>query len=77
MPLLSGNHGSGYRAVYDLSDLSNSVFSVGTGASGNFLSWRYDNTTRRWRDGEYMRIPKSRAEALQEAAGVLALLPGP
>lgn len=73
----AANHGSGYRAVYDLSDLSNSVFSVGTGASGNFLSWRYDNTTRRWRDGEYMRIPKSRAEALQAAAGVLTLLPGP
>ena len=73
----AANHGSGYRAVYDLSDLSNSVFSVGTGASGNFLSWRYDNTTRRWRDGEYMRIPESRAEALQAAAGVLTLLPGP
>ena len=53
----ASNHGSAYRAVYDLSDLSNSVFSVGTGDSGNFLSWRYDNTTRRWRDGEYMRIP--------------------
>ena len=73
----AANHGSGYRAVYDLSDLSNSVFAVGTGASGNFLSWRYDNTTRRWRDGEYMRIPESRAEALQAAAGVLTLLPGP
>ena len=73
----AANHGSGYRAVYDLSDLSNSVFSVGTGASGNFLSWRYDNTTRRWRDGDYMRIPRTRAEALQEAAGVLTLLPGP
>ena len=73
----AANHGSGFRAVYDLSDLSNSVFSVGTGASGNFLSWRYDNTTRRWRDGEYMRIPRTRAEALQAAAGVLTLLPGP
>ncbi len=69
------NHGSGYRAVYDLSDLSDSLFSVGTGASGNFLSWRYDNTTRRWRDGEYVRIPRTRAEALQKAAGVLTLLP--
>ena len=73
----AANHGSAYRAVYDLSDLSNSVFSVGTGASGNFLSWRYDNTTRRWRDGVYMRIPRTRAEALQAAAGVLTLLPGP
>ena len=72
----ASNHGSAYRAVYDLSDLSNSVFSVGTGNSGNFLSWRYDNTTRRWRDGEYMRIPQTRAEALRGAAGVLVLLPG-
>ena len=73
----ASDHGSAYRAVYDLSDLSNSVFSVGTGNSGNFLSWRYDNTTHRWRDGEYMRIPRTRAEALREAAGVLVLLPGP
>ncbi len=73
----AANHGSGYRAVYDLSDLSNSIFSVGTGASGSFLSWRYDNTTRRWRDGEYMRIPQTRAEALEAAAGVLTLLPDP
>ncbi len=71
----AANHGSGYRAVYDLSDLSNSVFSVGTGASGNFLSWRYDNTTRRWRDGDYVRIPRTRAEALHAATGVLTLLP--
>ena len=73
----ASNHASAYRAVYDLSDLSNSIFSVGTGNSGNFLSWRYDNTTLRWRDGEYMRIPQSRAEALRDAAGVLTLLPGP
>ena len=73
----ASNHASAYRAVYDLSDLSNSIFSVGTGNSGNFLSWRYDNTTLRWRDGEYMRIPQSRAEALRGAAGVLILLPGP
>ena len=72
----AANHGSGYRAIYDLSDLSNSVFSVGTGASGSFLSWRYDNTTRRWRDAEYMRIPRTRAEALEAAVGVLTLLPG-
>ena len=73
----ASNHGSAYRAVYDLSDLSNSVFSVGTGNSGNFLSWRYDNTTRRWRDAEYMRIPRTRVEALREAEGLLVLLPGP
>ena len=70
-------HGSAYRAVYDLSDLSKSLFSVGTGPSGNFLSWRYDNTTRRWRDGEYIRIPESRAEALRDAMGVLTILPSP
>ncbi len=69
------NHGSAFRAVYDLSDLSKSVFSIGTGNSGNLLSWRYDNTTLPWRDGEYMRIPQTRADALRGAAGVLVLLP--
>ena len=73
----TANHGSAFRAVYDLSDLSNSLFSVGTGASGNFLSSRYDNTTRRWRDAEYFRIPQARTEALRAAAGVLTLLPEP
>ncbi len=70
-------HGSAYRAVYDLADLSKSLFSVGAGPSGNFLSWRYDNTTRPWRDGEYMRIAQTRAEALRDAAGVLTILPEP
>ncbi len=66
-------HGSAYRAVYDLADLSKSLFSVGAGPSGNFLSWRYDNTTRSWRDGIYVRIAQTRAEAIRNAAGVLTI----
>lgn len=70
-------HGSAYRAVYDLADLSKSLFSVGAGPSGNFLSWRYDNLTRSWRDGVYVRIAQTRVEAIRNALGVLTISPEP
>lgn len=48
-------HGAGYRAVYDLSDLSNSRFTLAGGQSGNFLSPHYDDLLEDWRDGRYFR----------------------
>ena len=68
-------HGAGYRAIYDLADLSRSLFAVATGPSGNPLSSRYDNTTEDWRDGKYFRIAQSQSEATRNATGVLRLLP--
>lgn len=68
-------HGPGYRAVYDLSALANSRFSVATGQSGNPLSSFYANTTRRWRDGEYIKIPQTRADAIKETMGISRLTP--
>ena len=48
--------GSGFRAVYDLSDLDRSRFMIATGQSGNFLSTHYRDLLRPWRDGRYLRI---------------------
>jgi len=62
--------GAGYRAVYDLSDLSNSRFIIATGQSGHFLSPFYGNLTERWRDGEYVTIGGDR-----EPAATLTLRP--
>jgi len=63
--------GSGYRAVYDLSDLERSRFMIATGQSGNFLSSHYRDMLRPWRDGRYLRI----AAQPVETAGKLVLRP--
>ncbi|MFT5485794.1 MAG: penicillin amidase [Paracoccaceae bacterium] len=68
-------HGPGYRAVYDLSDLANSRFATATGQSGNPLSPLYANTTRNWRDGKYIKIPQTRADAIKETMGITRLTP--
>lgn len=70
-------HGPGYRAIYDLADLANSRFSIATGESGNPLSPRYDNLTEPWRDGLYIAIPTDRTAAMENAMGVLKLVPEP
>lgn len=68
-------HGPGYRAVYDLSNLANSRFATATGQSGNPLSPLYANTTRNWRDGKYIKIPQTRADAIKETMGITRLTP--
>jgi penicillin G amidase len=49
-------HGAGFRAVYDLADLSQSSFVVSTGQSGNPLSEHYDDMLSRWAEGKYVKI---------------------
>lgn len=68
-------HGPGLRAIYDLSDLDNSRFALATGESGNPLSSRYGNLMLLWRDGRYLRIPTTRAEAEKDAKGIVTLVP--
>lgn len=50
-------HGAGFRAVYDLSDLDNSHFSLAGGQSGNPFSPHYGSLVEDWRDGRYFKIP--------------------
>ncbi|MGB0629469.1 MAG: penicillin acylase family protein [Alphaproteobacteria bacterium] len=68
-------HGPGYRAIYDLSDLNESLFATATGQSGNLLSPFYADNTEAWRNGEYINIPQSRKDAVKGAIGVLTLIP--
>ena len=70
-------HGPGYRAIYDLADLDASLFATATGQSGNMLSPYYSNNTEAWRDGKYIKIPQSRADAVKGAIGILTLTPVP
>jgi penicillin amidase len=67
-------HGAGFRAVYDLSDLSRSLFIIATGQSGNPLSSHYGDLLRAWRDGGWIRLGRSREELERDAAGRLTLL---
>ena len=60
-------HGPGLRAIYDLGDLENSLFIQATGQSGNPLSRHYRDLIGRWRDLEYVRMP--RLPAGPEAGG--------
>ena len=71
----SHTDGSGFRAVYDLSDLDNSHFMIATGQSGNFLSRHYSDLLEPWRDGRYIKISGQRDEIAGTAIGILSLQP--
>ncbi|MDH3700791.1 MAG: penicillin acylase family protein [Alphaproteobacteria bacterium] len=71
----SHTHGAGLRAVYDLADLANSRFMIGTGQSGNPFSPHYGDLTARWRDGKHLTIGGNRDEVRARAAGILTLVP--
>lgn len=49
-------HGAGLRAIYDLSDLTNSRFIIATGQSGNITSPHYADLLELWRDGAYVPV---------------------
>ena len=68
-------HGPGFRAVYDLSDLDASLFSIATGQSGHPLSRHYDDLSQPWRDGTYLKLAGTAAELRPRALGVLLLIP--
>ena len=56
----ANRHAASLRAIYDLSDLDNSLFIQSTGQSGNFLSPWYANMAERWAKVEYVTIPAKR-----------------
>ncbi len=64
-------HGAVLRAVYDLADLDNARFAMPVGQSGHFLSPHYADLTRRWRDGDTLRLPARPQGALR----ILTLTP--
>jgi penicillin amidase len=68
-------NGSGFRAVYDLSNLDNSRFIIATGQSGNFLAAYYSDLSRPWRDGGYIRIAGNPDGIASTAIARLSLRP--
>lgn len=49
-------HGPGFRAVYDLADLDESLFIQSVGQSGNPFSPHFADLMPLWRDGRYVRL---------------------
>tara|TARA_R100001086_G_C11680036_1_gene215445 strand:- start:250 stop:594 length:345 start_codon:yes stop_codon:yes gene_type:complete len=68
-------HGAGYRAIYDLSNLDNSLFALAGGQSGNPFSDHYADLLKDWRDGRYFRIPGRAEDIPQEGGALLRLTP--
>jgi len=68
-------HGSGFRGVYDLSNLSQSRFVIATGQSGNPLSAHYGDMLKLWRDGGWIRLGQNREELENSAVSRLVLKP--
>jgi penicillin G amidase len=68
-------HGAGYRALYDLADLSRSRFVIATGQSGNPLSSHFTDFTTLWRDVDYVTIAGSRDEVVGNGGQLLTLVP--
>lgn len=67
--------GPGFRAVYDLADLSRSTFIQTTGQSGNVFSAHYRDFVRRWANVESLPILTERSEVERDSLGTLTLLP--
>jgi penicillin amidase len=72
----SSRHGPSLRALYDLSNLENSVFIHSTGESGNVFSPWYRNYAQRWAEGKYLPMKTVRADVMKTTgARVLQLTP--
>ena len=67
--------GAGYRAVYDLADLTRSTYQIATGQSGNFMSRHYRDRMRDWRDGKYLQIIGEKTGVVKKSDRPLVLVP--
>jgi penicillin amidase len=67
----ANTHAASLRAIYDLSDLENSLYIHSAGQSGNILSPHYKSFTQAWAHGEY--IPMVTDAKRIEAGGVKRL----
>lgn len=69
-------HGSGYRGIYDFSDLNRSIYMQSTGQSGNVLSRHYGDLTKLWARGDYLKMTTDFEEITNAPHSVLRLTPG-
>ena len=66
-------HGAGYRAVYDLANLDDSLMMIATGQSGRPFSSRFDSFVAQWQAGQFIQIPRFTAEAADDVSGAAIL----
>jgi len=71
----ANTHAASLRAIYDLSDLDNSLYIHSGGQSGNVLSPNYRAFSEAWARGEYIPMLMDRKKI--EASGVKRLLLAP
>lgn len=68
-------HGAGFRAIYDLGNLDQSLYALAGGQSGNPFSDHYEDLLTDWRDGRYFRIPGRVGDSPPEGGSLLILRP--
>ena len=68
-------HGSGFRAIFDFSDLEKSIFIQSTGQSGNPVSPFFDTFVETWADVNYIPMRTDKAQILTGASSKLRLAP--
>ena len=71
----ANTHAASLRAIYDFSDLNNSLFIHSTGQSGNVFSPFYDDMAADWANMEYRRMTTNHEEYSANAIGTLILKP--
>lgn len=69
-------HAASLRAIYDLSDLNNSVFMHSTGQSGNLMSDFYSDMAENWSKIVYVSMSTDRSDYTKDSVGILTLNPG-
>jgi penicillin amidase len=69
----ASRHAPSMRALYDLSNLENSLFIHSTGQSGNVFSPLYRNFTERWAEVRYLPMKTSRTAVEAGKLGTLTL----
>ncbi|MCK5040825.1 MAG: penicillin acylase family protein [Sphingomonadales bacterium] len=68
-------NGASFRAIYDLSNLENSVYIYPVGQSGNVLSPYYDHLIDDWSEGRYFKILTDLNKVRENNIGILNLRP--
>lgn len=62
-------HGAAYRAVYDFSDLNNSIYIQSAGQSGNFLSQHYRDFAKLWSQSKFIPMTTKKESYALNAKG--------
>jgi len=68
-------HGPGFRAIYDLNDLTQSQFVISTGQSGVPFSIHYDDMLPIWSTGRYIQMNAGANELTGQRFSQLQLYP--